>query len=74
MAISIDFPMFDMTNKLSKSADALDSALAHSMYMFFFLPGEHEIYWICLLTFLSNGHVCSEQEDRVSFCQRHQRP
>ncbi|KAG0361567.1 hypothetical protein BG005_007851 [Podila minutissima] len=28
MAISIDFPMFDMTNKLSKSADALDSALA----------------------------------------------
>ncbi|KAF8925671.1 hypothetical protein CPC16_003314 [Podila verticillata] len=29
MAISIDFPMFDMTNKLSKSADALDSALAH---------------------------------------------
>jgi len=29
MAFSIDFPMFDMTNKLSKSADALDSALAH---------------------------------------------
>ncbi|KAF9573886.1 hypothetical protein EC968_007844 [Mortierella alpina] len=29
MAISIDFPMFDMTNpKLSKSADALESALA----------------------------------------------
>ncbi|KAG0028877.1 hypothetical protein BGZ82_008217 [Podila clonocystis] len=28
MAISIDFPMFDMTNKLSKSADALDLALA----------------------------------------------
>ncbi|KAF9431158.1 hypothetical protein BGZ94_007609 [Podila epigama] len=28
MAISIDFPMFDMNTKLSKSADALDSALA----------------------------------------------